>query len=248
MDSTLLVTQLGKTYGSTVAVKDVSFSVKPGEIVGLLGENGAGKTTTLNMILGIVTPTTGSIHIFGKNLTSHRGDLLGQINFVAPYAHLPGNLTAWQNLTIFSYLYDIPHPPQRVRTLLEDFGLMRLANTKVGLLSSGEQSRLSLAKAFLNEPKLLLLDEPTASLDPHTSDTIRKKLKKYAVTGGAAILWTSHDMYEVEAVCDRVLFIAGGSIILEGNPRELASMHGTKNLDQLFVALINRRAHSNHES
>jgi ABC-2 type transport system ATP-binding protein len=240
MDDILSVEHLSKTYRHKTAVKDVCFSIRSGEIVGLLGGNGAGKTTTIDMILGIVTPTTGSIRILGKDFKTQKSDILGRINFVAPYAQLPSNLTVRQNLMVFSHLYNVPQPGQRVEMLLKEFDLVHMAQVKAGLLSSGEQSRLGLAKALINKPLLLLLDEPTASLDPHTSDVIRKKLKKYTEDTGAAILWTSHDMFEVEMVCDRVFFIKEGSIILEGSPKNLPQLHGAKNLQELFVVLANQ--------
>lgn len=237
-DTILEVKNLTKIYDDgTRAVDDISFSINAGEIVGFLGPNGAGKTTTIDSILGILTPTSGSIRIFGKDLWRYRSEILGRVNFAAVYAQLPGNLTAWQNLFIFAMLYGLPRPSERARYLMEEFDLWRFRKTRSGFLSSGEQSRLSLAKALLNEPQLLLLDEPTASVDPSISEIICKRIIRYAKETGAGVLWTSHDMHEIEAVCDRVLFISHGKILLEGNPSELPRQYGKKDLEELFISV-----------
>ncbi len=232
----LEVENLRKEYKDVVAVDGVSFGVGAGEIVGLLGPNGAGKTTTIDMLLGIVEPSDGSVRVFGKDFARHRAEILAQVNFAAVYAHLPGNTTVRQNLFIFGLLYGVPQIKQRIATLLQEFDLEKFARVRTGLLSSGEQSRVHMAKAMLNSPRLLLLDEPTASIDPSDSQIIREKIKTYAADTGAAVLWTSHDMYEIEEVCDRVLFISHGKILLEGNPRELPEQYGKKNLEELFIA------------
>mgnify|MGYP001562878837 CR=1 FL=1 len=226
-----------KTYKEVTAVDGVSFSVHAGEIVGLLGPNGAGKTTTIDMILGIVEPSAGAIRIFGKDFSEHRAEILARVNFSAVYAHLPGNTTVRQNLTIFALLYGVRHMRRRIATLLKEFNLEKFARVRTGFLSSGEQSRVHMAKAMLNEPRLLLMDEPTASIDPSDSAIIREKIKAYAVSAGAGVLWTSHDMYEIEEVCDRVLFISHGKIVLEGNQRTLPRAYGKKNLEELFIAV-----------
>lgn len=233
----LVVKNLRKTYKNIVAVDDMSFVVRAGEIVGLLGPNGAGKTTTIDMLLGIVEPSGGSIRVFGRDFAAHRTEILAQTNFSAVYAHLPGNTTVRQNLFIFGLLYGVPQVKRRIAVLLEEFNLEKFAPVRTGFLSSGEQSRVHLAKALLNNPHLLLLDEPTASIDPNDSQIVREKIRKYAADTGAAVLWTSHDMYEIEAVCDRVLFISHGKILLEGNPRELPAAYGKKNLEELFIAV-----------
>jgi ABC-2 type transport system ATP-binding protein len=233
----LKINGLTKEYGSTRAVDRVSFSIGAGGIIGLLGPNGAGKTTTINMILGILEPTQGSIEIFGKNLKEHGSALRKDINFVAVYAHMPANLTVWQNLYIFGLLYERRDLKERIKSLLHEFDLERFADTKAGLLSSGESSRLSLAKALINHPRLLLLDEPTASLDPSMSQVIRQKIREYAERTKAGILWTSHNMQEIEAVCDQVFFLSHGKILLGGNPKTLASEHGKKDLEELFISL-----------
>lgn len=233
----LEVNDLRKSYKTVTAVDGVSFCVGEGEIVGLLGPNGAGKTTTIDMILGIVEPSGGVIRVFGKDFQAHRAEILSQVNFSAVYAHLPGNTTVRQNLFIFALLYGVPKARERITVLLKEYDLEKFARVKTGFLSSGEQSRVHLAKAMLNEPRLLLMDEPTASIDPSDSAIIREKIKAYAVSRHAAVLWTSHDMYEIEAVCDRVLFISHGKILLAGSPRELPGRYGKKNLEELFIAV-----------
>jgi ABC-2 type transport system ATP-binding protein len=237
MQSALTVTDLRKNYGELTAVDGVSFDVARNEIVGLLGPNGAGKTTTINMILGVLEPTSGSIRIEGLDLSSHRSEALQRTNFAAVYAALPGNLTVHQNLRVFGLLYGVKKLGARIQTLLDQFDLRRLANARCGLLSSGEQTRVSLAKAMLNEPALLLLDEPTASLDPATAREVRAQIREFALQGVSGVLWTSHNMYEVEDVCDRVLFLSHGKILLEGDPKILPREHGKATLEELFITV-----------
>jgi ABC-2 type transport system ATP-binding protein len=234
MESTpaLQITHLSKRYASVVAVDDISFAVQRGEIVGLLGPNGAGKTTTISMILGVLEPTSGTILI---DLALQRELALAHANFAAVYATLPGNLTVHQNLRVFGLIYAIADLRQRVEALIEQFDLQALRNTKAGLLSSGEQTRLALAKAMINQPRLLLLDEPTASLDPAAAGTIRAQIRAMATDSGTGILWTSHNMHEVEQVCDRVLFLSRGKILLQGNPKTLPAEHGAPDLEELFI-------------
>ena len=233
----LAVKNLTKKYDDITAVNDVSFSVGAGEVVGLLGPNGAGKTTIINMVLNILEPTAGRIEILGQNLAGSPKNLMSQVNFAAVYASVPGNMTVWENLYIFGLLYGVKNLKTKIPALLAEFELTSLAKTRVGVLSSGEQTRVSVAKALINSPKLLLLDEPTASLDPSTAYIIRDKLKKYAAENQNSILWTSHNMHEVEAVCDRVLFISQGKILLSGKPAELPKKHGKKNLEELFITV-----------
>lgn len=233
----LSVDRLKKSYGTTIAVDGVSFEVGRNEIVGLLGPNGAGKTTTINMILGVLEPTEGSIEIEGIDVVTHRSKALERTNFAAVYAPLPGNLTVEQNLKIFGLLYAIPHVKERVAALLEEFDLIAFKDTRTGVLSSGEQTRVCLAKAMLNRPNLLLLDEPTASLDPERALDIRARIRTLAKETDVGVLWTSHNMYEVDQVCDRVLFLSKGKILLEGNPKTLPSEHGKASLEELFIAV-----------
>jgi len=237
MSGVLSVTNLRKLYGSTVAVDSISFQVQRNEIVGLLGPNGAGKTTTISMVLGILQPTSGSIAIEGIDISARRAQALARTNFAAVYAPLPGNLTVAQNLRVFGMIYAVQDLTTRIDALLTEFDLERFRDTKCGVLSSGEQTRVSLAKAMLNSPHLLLLDEPTASLDPATARDIRNTIRDFAARGQCGVLWTSHNMHEVEEVCDRVLFLSRGKILLEGNPKTLPGEHGRESLEDLFIAV-----------
>jgi len=237
MNETLKVVGLVKEYDSFRAVDHITFAVNRGEIVGLLGPNGAGKTTTINMILGILEPTSGSIEVLGKNLKDHRTEIAEQMNFAAIYAQMPGNLTVRQNLYVFGLLYQVRNLKERIGFLLREFDLDAFAKTKAGLLSSGELTRLNLAKALINEPSLLLLDEPTTSLDPSVANLVRERMKKWVAERQTTVLWTSHNMYEIEAVCDRVLFLSHGKILLPGNPRTLPAQHKKKDLEELFISV-----------
>ncbi len=233
----LSVQGLRKAYGTTVAVDGVSFEVRPGEILGLLGPNGAGKTTTINMILGVLAPDAGTIGIAGVPLAARRSAALELTNFAAVYAPLPGNLTVEQNLRIFGMLYGVAGLPQRIAELLAAYDLERFRRTRCGVLSSGEQTRVSLAKAMLNRPRLLLLDEPTASLDPAIARDVRERIRAFAKRETGGVLWTSHNMHEVAEVCDRVLFLSKGRILLAGDPRSLPREHGKPNLEELFITV-----------
>jgi ABC-2 type transport system ATP-binding protein len=233
----LSVSGLSRTYGDMMAVDDISFEVRVNEIVGLLGPNGAGKTTTINMILGVLEPSAGEILIESLDITANRSQVLERTNFAAVYAPLPGNLTVRQNLRIFGLIYGVGDLPARIQELLSQFDLEAFENVKCGLLSSGEQTRVGLAKALLNRPNLLLLDEPTASLDPATARDIRLKLQEYCEQDTVGVLWTSHNMQEVQEVCDRVLFLSHGKILLEGNPKTLPAEHGKNTLEDLFIAV-----------
>jgi len=237
MEAVLSVHQLSKHYTAKTAVSDVSFAVRPGEIVGLLGPNGAGKTTTINMILGVLTPSSGSIAIRGIDTQKYPSQAKSHTNFAAVYAPLPGNLTVLQNLRVFGMLYGVKGLKQRIEALITEYDLTKFRDTKCGLLSSGEQTRVALAKAMLNAPALLLLDEPTASLDPATARELRHAIRRFATTGESGILWTSHNMMEVEDVCDRVLFMSHGKILLEGDPKTLAAEHHVASLEDLFIRI-----------
>ena len=239
LPAVLSVSNLHKRYGGTVAVDGLSFQVARNEIVGLLGPNGAGKTTTINMILGVLEPTSGSILVEDIEIATRRAEALARTNFAAVYAPLPGNLTVIQNLRFFGLIYGVKDLSVRIEALLEQFDLLAFRHVKCGVLSSGEQTRVSLAKAMLNRPSLLLLDEPTASLDPAIAREIRIKIRDFAATGHTGVLWTSHNMYEVEDVCDRVLFLSHGRILLQGDPRTLPAAHGKDTLEELFITLAN---------
>jgi ABC-2 type transport system ATP-binding protein len=242
----LSVENLCKSYGALKAVDGVNLQVAPGEVVGLVGPNGAGKTTTINMILGVLAPTGGRIEIDGVNLMSDRRRALSKTNFAAVYAPLPGNLTVEQNLRVFGMIYAVSDLTARIAEILDLFDLRRFRKTRAGLLSSGEQTRLSLAKAVLNRPRLLMLDEPTASIDPANARDIRDGIARFVDSGGSGVLWTSHNMYEVEAVCDRVLFLSHGRIVLQGDPKTLPSEHGAASLDDLFVAVAHEKPREEH--
>lgn len=233
----LSVSNLRKQYGGTVAVDRLSFTVSRNEIVGLLGPNGAGKTTTINMILGVLAPDSGTVRIEDLDLAKYRSRALERTNFVAVYSPLPGNLTVVENLRFFGLLYGVGNLTERIESLLAQFDLLQFRHTKCGVLSSGEQARVSLAKAMLNRPTLLLLDEPTASLDPSVADDVRTKIRESTLQGDSGVLWTSHNMHEVEQVCDRVLFLSHGKILLEGDPRKLPAEHGKETLEELFIAV-----------
>jgi ABC-2 type transport system ATP-binding protein len=237
----LAVASLRKVYGDTAAVDEISFTVRRNEIVGLLGPNGAGKTTTINMILSVLEPTAGTIHIEGLDLVKHRRQALERTNFAAVYAPLPGNLTVYQNLRFFGMIYGVKRLPERIAALLDTFDLKAFRDTKCGVLSSGEQTRVGLAKAIINQPTLLLLDEPTASLDPATARDVRQQIRRLAAQGSGGVLWTSHNMYEVRDVCDRVLFLSHGKILLQGDPKTLPQEYGKENLEELFISI----AHEN---
>jgi ABC-2 type transport system ATP-binding protein len=233
----LSVQDLRKSYGETVAVDGVSFEVAPREILGLLGPNGAGKTTIINMLLSVLSPDSGSIRIDGIDLARDRSRALERTNFEAVYAPLPGNLTVIQNLRVFGLLYGVKDLTSRIEAAIQEFDLERFRDQKCGALSSGEQTRAGLAKAMLNRPKLLLLDEPTASLDPATAADIRVKIRELTSRGEGGVLWTSHNMQEVTGVCDRVLFLSHGKILLEGDPKTLPQEHGKQTLEELFITV-----------
>lgn len=237
MTKVLSVIELRKKYGNIIAVDSISFDVGHNEIVGLLGPNGAGKTTTINMILSVLEPTSGAIFVEGLNVGTNRSQALKNTNFAAVYAPLPGNLTVYENLRVFGLLYGVSNLRERIDVLLEQFEIEPFRDVKCGVLSSGEQTRLLLAKAMLNCPHLLLLDEPTASLDPAAARDIRSKILEFVAQDTGGVLWTSHNMFEVEEVCDRVLFLSHGKILLEGNPKTLAHEHGKKSLEELFITV-----------
>jgi ABC-2 type transport system ATP-binding protein len=237
MTSILRVKNLTKRYGSLTAVDDVSFEIKESEIVSLLGPNGAGKTTIIQMLLTLVSPTSGDIEIFGKTLRGHREELLSMMNFTAPYSVLPYNLTTREALKVYSLLYGVRNYTERVNFLIDEFDLGWFANKKVGQLSSGEQMRIGIAKAFVNSPRLLLLDEPTASLDPVIARGLRARILKLVRQSGGAILWTSHNMREIEQVSDRVIFLFQGKIVADDSPDNLKNRFGQEDLEEIFISI-----------
>ena len=241
--SVLSVKHLRKEYAELCAVDGISFDIKAGEIVGLLGPNGAGKTTTISMLLGVLEPSAGHIDIDAIDLSKERSRALRSTNFAAVYAQLPGNLTVRQNLYVFGLLYDVANLAARIATLLRTFDLERFKDTRCGVLSSGEQTRVGLAKSMLNQPVLLLLDEPTASLDPAAARAVRESIVTYVKSGNGGVLWTSHNMHEVGDVCDRVLFLSHGKILLEGNPKTLPREHHKADLEELFIVVAHESLH-----
>jgi ABC-2 type transport system ATP-binding protein len=221
--------------GLVRAVDGVDFAIQPGLTTGLLGGNGAGKTTTIGMLLGLIVPTAGTIRAFGEDLLAHRHRVLPRMNFSSPYVDFPGRLTVRENLTVFAHLYGLRHVPTRVAAIARDLDLEALLDRPSVSLSSGQKTRMALAKALINEPELLLLDEPTASLDPDTGDWVRQFLADYARRSGAAILLASHNMAEVERLCADVLMMKAGRIVDRGAPAELVARYGRSNLEQVFL-------------
>ena len=237
MKNLVEVKNIKKNYGKNEAVKGISFKIKEDEIIGLLGPNGSGKTTTIGMLLGLLKPTSGEILINGQKLEGNRIEILEQINFISPYIELPKKLTVKQNLTVYGKLYNINNINERIEFLSEKLRLGGLLNSITGELSSGQKNRVSLAKALINEPKVLLLDEPTASLDPEVGDFVRSFLENYKKEKKISILLASHNMNEVTRLCKSILMMKDGIIIDKGNPEELINKHGRKNLEEVFLKL-----------
>ncbi len=237
MKNLVEVKNIKKNYGKNEAVKGISFNIKEDEILGLLGPNGSGKTTTIGMLLGLLKPTSGEILINGQKLEGNRIEILEQINFISPYIELPKKLTVKQNLTVYGKLYKINNINERIEFLSEKLRLGELLNSITGELSSGQKNRVSLAKALINEPKVLLLDEPTASLDPEVGDFVRSFLEDYKKEKKISILLASHNMNEVTRLCKSILMMKDGIIIDKGNPKELINKHGRKNLEEVFLKL-----------
>jgi ABC-2 type transport system ATP-binding protein len=215
------VNQLTKKYNAVAAVDNVSFSLKEGEIVGLIGPNGAGKTTTMLMLLGLIAPTCGSVRIFGLGFDRHRETILAGMNFCAPYLAFPGGLSVYENLMVFARLYRVRQPIRKIMELLRQFDLEALKNSPVLRLSSGQNTRVALCKALLNEPRLLLLDEPTAFLDPQISGMVKRVLHELREKRGTSILFTTHNMEDAEEMCSRIVFLSRGRIVAHGTPLEI---------------------------
>jgi len=229
------VNRLTKIYEEIVAVDDVSFSLAGGEILGFLGPNGAGKTTLIQMLLGLVTPTAGDIVILGLPLPQHRGEILSQVNFSSTYVSMPTSLTVRENLLVFSKLYGIKHRQEKIDLLLERFEMTRNRDRLTRNLSSGQLTRLSLMKSLLNDPKILFLDEPTASLDPDMADKTRTLLREIRDGTGLSVLYTSHNMKEMEEISDRVIFLHHGKILASGSPKEVIRYFQKENLEEVFL-------------
>jgi ABC-2 type transport system ATP-binding protein len=237
----ILVENLVKRYGSTLAVDGISFAVERGVTTALLGGNGAGKTTTLSILLGLLLPTSGSVQIFGEDVLRHRYRVLPRINFSSPYVDLPHRLTVRQNLVIYARLYGLPQREERIAALAGDLQIEPLLDRPAGKLSAGQKTRVALAKALLNEPELLLLDEPTVSLDPDTGDWVRGYLEDYRDRTDATILLASHNMAEVERLCSDVLMMKAGRIVDRGSPDALIDRYGRTNLEEVFLHIARSR-------
>tara|TARA_E500000331_G_scaffold324403_1_gene340662 strand:+ start:5386 stop:6120 length:735 start_codon:yes stop_codon:yes gene_type:complete len=237
MPNSIEVINLSKSYGQKKAVRKINFKVSENEIIGLLGPNGCGKTTTIAMILGLLKPTNGQVLINGMNIESHRISLLHKMNFISPYIELPKKLSVKQNLIVYGKLYSVENLNDKIEKLTNELRLKNLLDKITGELSSGQKNRVSLAKALINDPKVLLLDEPTASLDPETGDFIRTFLENYKKENNMSILLASHNMNEVKRLCSSILMMKDGVIIDKGKPDELIKKHGRQNLEEVFLKL-----------
>ncbi len=237
----IFVENLVKRYGATLAVDGISFAVERGVTTALLGGNGAGKTTTLSILLGLLLPSSGAVRIFGEDVLRHRYRVLPRMNFSSPYVDLPHRLTVRQNLVIYARLYGLPQRDERIAALAQDLQIEALLERPAGKLSSGQKTRVALAKALLNEPELLLLDEPTVSLDPDTGDWVRGYLEDYRARTGATIMLASHNMAEVERLCSEVLMMRAGRIVDRGSPEALIERYGRTNLEEVFLHIARAR-------
>jgi ABC-2 type transport system ATP-binding protein len=233
----IAVTQLTKRFDGVAAVNNLSFTVMPGQIFGLLGPNGAGKTTTIQLLLGLITPTSGHACLFGLDVRQHRRAVLQRVNFSSAYVSLPTNLTVWENLYVFARLYGIRKPQKKITTLLELFEMSHVTTTVTGALSSGQLTRLHLCKAFINDPDILFLDEPTASLDPDIAVKVRATLRHMQRERRVTIVYTSHNMREIEHMCDEVLFLARGQAVTQGAPQDVIARTRTASLEEVFITI-----------
>ena len=241
MNTPLKLIGLAKKYNSKEAVRDISFEVNKNEIIGILGPNGCGKTTTIGMILGLLKPTKGKVVINGTDIENQRVNILDQLNFISPYIELPKKLSVKQNLEVYGRLYDVQNLDTKIEYLSEKLRLGKIINKITGELSSGQKNRVSLAKSIINDPTILLLDEPTASLDPETGDFVRSFLEDYQKEKETSILLASHNMAEVERLCSSVLMMNNGLIIDRGSPRDLIKKHGRKNMEEVFLELTREK-------
>jgi ABC-2 type transport system ATP-binding protein len=232
---------LVKRYGQVRAVDGISFSVARGSFTALLGGNGAGKTTTIAMIMGLVEPTSGSVHVLGAEMPRQRYRVLHRMNFESPYVEMPMRLTVRQNLSVFGRLYGVDDVAERVRALADDLDLAELLDRQTGKLSAGQKTRVSLAKSLLNRPEVMLLDEPTASLDPDTADWVRSRLEDYRKQRGATVLLASHNMSEVERLCERVIIMKKGLIVGDNTPSELLARYSRATLEEVFLDVARGR-------
>ena len=237
---TIEIKNLNKQYNNIVAVQNINFKVNKGSIVGLLGPNGCGKTTTIGMMLGLIKPTSGTVFINGKNIESenNRTKILEKVNFISPYVELPKKLTVEENLKVYGKMYGVNNLRDKISDLMKQLNLLEFEKRKTGELSSGQKNRVSLAKALINDPEILLLDEPTASLDPDVGDYIRTYLEDFASKRGTTILLASHNMNEVERLCGEVMMMKNGQIIDKGTCESLINKHGRKNLEETFLKIV----------
>jgi ABC-2 type transport system ATP-binding protein len=235
------VVSLTKRYRAALAVDDISFAVKQGETVGLLGGNGAGKTTTIAMLLGLLVPTAGQIRMLGHDMAKDRFAALARLNFSSPYVALPQRLTVGENLRVYAHLYNVPHVERRIGELADELDLHGLLSRPSGQLSAGQKTRVALAKSLINKPELLLLDEPTASLDPDTGDMVRSWMERYRADSGCTILLASHNMDEVVRLCGTVLMMKQGRIVDRGTPDELLARYNRDDLEDVFLDIARSR-------
>ena len=231
------INNLNKSFGNILAVKNINFEINKGTIIGLLGPNGCGKSTTIGMMLGLIKPTSGTVVINGQNIENNRTNLLEKMNFISPYIELPKKLTVEENLKVYGRLYGVKNLESKISELMEKLNLTQFKKRKTGELSSGQKNRVSLAKALVNDPEILLLDEPTASLDPDVSDYIRTFIEDFASKKGTTILLASHNMNEVERLCHEVMMMKNGEIIDKGKSSDLINKHGRKNLEEVFLKI-----------
>jgi len=235
------VENLTKRYGETLAVDHIDFAAAPGRTIGLLGGNGAGKTTTIAMLLGLLIPTEGTIHVLGHDIARDRFAALARMNFSSPYVALPHRLSVAENLRVYGHLYNVPHLEARIGELADQLDLREFLDRPAGQLSAGQKTRAALAKSLINRPDVLLLDEPTASLDPDTADMVRTWLERYRAESGCTILLASHNMAEVERMCDLVLMLKRGRIVDRGSPAELLERYGREDLEEVFLDIARDR-------
>jgi len=235
------IKNLNKKFKHALAVKNINFKIDKGKIIGLLGPNGCGKTTTIGMMLGLIKPTSGSVLINGKNIENDRTNLLEKMNFISPYIELPKKLTIEENLIVYGKLYGVKNLKSKILELMEILNLLEFKKRKTGELSSGQKNRVSLAKALINDPEILLLDEPTASLDPDVGDYVRGVIENFAAKNGSTILLASHNMNEVDRLCNEVMMMKNGEIIDQGKSDDLISKHGRKNLEEVFLKIARNK-------
>ena len=240
-EPTIEINNLNKKFKNILAVKSLNFRINKGQTIGLLGPNGCGKSTTIGMLLGLIKPTTGSVFIKGHNMESKRTSLLQKMNFISPYIELPKKLTIEENLKVYGRMYGVKNLENKIIELMETLNLFEFKNKKTGELSSGQKNRVSLAKALINDPEILLLDEPTASLDPDVGDYVRGIIEKFASSKQKTILIASHNMDEVERLCDEVMMMKNGEIIDKGKSVDLINKHGRKNLEEFFLKIVREK-------